>query len=52
MAIGASACGSFFNTIVDENKGIQEVCRVPVETLKKVFEATYFALLSKVVELR
>jgi len=37
---------------VDENKGIQEVCKVPVETLKKAFEATYFALLSKVVELR
>ena len=39
-------------TIVDENKGIQEVCREPVETLKKAFEATYVALLSKVVKLK
>lgn len=49
---GSPRMWKLFNTIVDENKGIQEVCRVPVETLKKAFEATYLALLSKVAELR
>jgi hypothetical protein len=45
-------CGSLFNTIVDENKGMQEVCRIPIETLKKALEATYFAPPSKAVKLK